>query len=285
MKRTAIFYHPSFSRKSYMTVGNRLADFPEALDPLLQERGEKLVVFESKPVDLSLVLKVHTSEMIEMVKRDPFCSTAWHSVGGVVEASERIMRGEFTNAFCFIGAGGHHAGKNYFWGACCFNDVVISIVNMREKGLARRFAILDTDAHHGDGSRELLMDDPDVLHLCLCDREWESADGTKVDYDVTEVYYGGDPDGVYLTTVEKALKRVISWKPDLFFWYFGFDTYFGDYGSLGLSRGVFLEIGRACKEAARSACQERIQVVLAGGALREMATWIIPRVIAILTED
>jgi len=268
-----------------MTVGNRLADFPEALEPLLKEKGERLVMFESKPVDLSLVLKVHTPEMVEMVKGDPFCSTAWHSVGGVVEASEKVMGGEFINTFCFIGAGGHHAGRNYFWGACCFNDVVISIVNMREKGLANRFAILDTDAHHGDGTRELLMDDPNVLHLCLCDRNWENADGTKVDYDVTEVYYGGDPDGVYLRTVEKALERVEEWKPDLFFWYFGFDTASGDYGSLGLSRGVFLDIGRACKERAKRASQERLQVVLAGGALREIATWVIPRVIKILAED
>ncbi len=285
MKKTAIFYHPSFSRKSYMTVGNRLADFPEALDPLLREKGDRLVMFESKPVDLSLVLKVHTPEMVEMVKGDPFCSTAWHSVGGVVEASERIMKGEFVNAFCFIGAGGHHAGRNYFWGACCFNDVVISIVNMREKGLGKRFAILDTDAHHGDGTRELLMDDPEVLHLCLCDRDWENADGTKVDFDVTEVYYGGNPDKVYLRVVEKALERVKDWKPDLFFWYFGFDTASGDYGSLGLSRGVFLDIGRACKETAREASGERLQVVLAGGALRETATWLIPRVINILAED
>jgi len=31
MKNIGIFYHPSFSRKSYMTIGNRLRDFSEAL--------------------------------------------------------------------------------------------------------------------------------------------------------------------------------------------------------------------------------------------------------------
>ena len=29
---TGIFYHPSFSRRSYMTVGNRLRDFPDILE-------------------------------------------------------------------------------------------------------------------------------------------------------------------------------------------------------------------------------------------------------------
>jgi hypothetical protein len=33
---TGIFYHPSFSRRSYLTVGTRLADFPAALDEILE---------------------------------------------------------------------------------------------------------------------------------------------------------------------------------------------------------------------------------------------------------
>lgn len=268
-----------------MTIGNRLADFPEALSPLLEEKGERLIMYECKPVSRELVVKIHTPDMIKMVDSDPFCSTAWYSVGCVIEASEKILRGDLINAFCFIGAGGHHAGKNYFWGACCLNDVVISILNMREKGLAKRFAILDTDAHHGDGTRELLRDDKDVLHLCLCDRDWESADGTKLDFDVTEVYYNGNPDATYFSVVEEVSKRVVDFKPELFFWYFGFDTYSGDYGSLGLSRGIYLKIARVCKDIAKYACQDKLQVVLAGGSLREMATWVIPRIIAILTEE
>ncbi len=279
MKKTGVFYHHSFSRKSYMTVGNRLADFPEALEPLFNEMGERLVLYECQPVSEELVLTIHTPQMVQMVKRDPFCSTAWHSVGGVVEASERIMRGELINAFCFIGAGGHHAGRNYFWGACCLNDVVLSIVNLRERGLANRFAILDTDAHHGDGTRELILNDPEILHLCLCDRNWESPDGTKVDFDTTEVYYKGDPDEMYISIVEEALGRVREWKPDLFFWYFGFDTCSGDYGSLGLSYNAFLQIGKRCREIANRACEGRLQVVLAGGAMRETATRLLPKII------
>ena len=34
-KPTGIFYHPSYSRRSYLTVGARLADFPEALETIL----------------------------------------------------------------------------------------------------------------------------------------------------------------------------------------------------------------------------------------------------------
>jgi len=33
--RTGVFYHPSYSRRSYLTVGSRLADFPMALEWIL----------------------------------------------------------------------------------------------------------------------------------------------------------------------------------------------------------------------------------------------------------
>ncbi len=283
LKKTAIFYHPSFSRRSYLTIGNRLADFPAALVDLL--KLPNVYMLECKPVSEDLLRKVHTENMIKEVRLHPFCSTADISAGGVVEATELIMKGEYTNAFCFIGCGGHHAGRNYFWGACCFNDVVLSIVNAREKfGDKLRFVILDTDAHHGDGTRELLtlMNDKRTLHLCLCDREWKSDDGTKYDFDVTWVYYNGDPDEQYLKIVDKALDIASRFKHDFFFWYFGFDTYKGDYGSLGLSREVFLEIARRIKRFTDDYSEGNLQVVLAGGSLRELATWLIPKVIKIL---
>ena len=43
MKQIGIYYHHSFSRKSYMTVGNRLRDFPEALEPLLARPNVRLI--------------------------------------------------------------------------------------------------------------------------------------------------------------------------------------------------------------------------------------------------
>jgi acetoin utilization deacetylase AcuC-like enzyme len=124
MKQIGIYYHPSFSRKSYMTVGNRLRDFPEALEEVLRLPNVRL--FESPRVSEELILKVHAPEIIPLVARDGMCSTAYESVGGVVAAMEALANGEIDRAFCFIGAGGHHAGYRQFWGACCFNDVVIA---------------------------------------------------------------------------------------------------------------------------------------------------------------
>ena len=165
MKNIGIYYHPSFSRKSYMTVGNRLRDFPEALAPLLARPNVRLI--EAPRVSEELILKVHDPEMLAMVAQDGFCSTAYESVGSVVAGMADLAKGEIDRAFCFIGAGGHHAGYRQFWGACCFNDVVIALTHTREISPWRRFAIVDTDAHHGDGTRQLVRGRPRGLSPVL----------------------------------------------------------------------------------------------------------------------
>jgi hypothetical protein len=57
---TGVFYPPSFSRRSYRTVGARLADFPMALDGIL--RDERVRLCEPGPVSRDLPPKIHTPD-------------------------------------------------------------------------------------------------------------------------------------------------------------------------------------------------------------------------------
>jgi acetoin utilization deacetylase AcuC-like enzyme len=276
MTKVGVFYHPSFSRKSYLTVGNRLRDFPEALVPLLQYPN--IQMYECPRASEDLILKAHAPEMIQGVARDRMCSTAYESVGGVVAAMAALARGEVARAFCFIGAGGHHAGYQTFWGACCFNDVVIALRHVREISPLSRFAIIDTDAHHGDGTRQLLSNDPEVLHLCFCGDDFLSPDGTKVDVDVYQVDQAADPDQEYVAAVRGHLPRVLAYKPDLLVWYYGFDTHRNDYGSIGLTEKAYFQICQAMIETA-AVLNIPLQVVLGGGSLAALATATIPEII------
>lgn len=285
-ERTGIFYHPSFSRRSYLTVGSRLADFPAALDGIL--KSGRVRMYEPEPVPQKLLLAVHTPELLAGVLKDPLCSTAWHSAGGVVAAGEKIIEGEITNAFAFIGAGGHHSGRKYFGGYCCFNDVALSIVNLRERFGLKRFAILDTDAHHGDGTRDLFRSDAEVLHVCLCSTDYESSDGTKVDVASPSPRHrdGGErpPNDVYFDLVARNFPdRVARFRPDLLIWYFGFDTHEGDYGDIGLSGPCYWNIARLVRELAERVCAGKLSVVLGGGSRRDLATRLIPPIIEELT--
>ncbi len=281
MKNVGIYYHPSFSRKSYMTIGNRLRDFPEALENLLKKPNVHL--FQCPRAPEELILKVHDPEILPMVAMDGLCSTAYESVGGVVAAMEALAQGEIERAFCFIGAGGHHAGYRQFWGACCFNDVVIAIARTREISPWRRFAIVDTDAHHGDGTRQLVRDDPEVLHLCFCGSNFRSGDGTKVDVDVYRGAWGSDANADYVEDVRRHLPLIPPFRPHLLIWYYGFDTHADDYGSLGLTEPAYFDICDLMIEAA-NALHVPLQVVLGGGSLPYLAANTIPEIIRRLAE-
>jgi acetoin utilization deacetylase AcuC-like enzyme len=287
--RTGIFYHPTFSKKSYLTQGSRLQDFPDALRPLLE--NPRYHLYESPPIDEDLVLEIHTVELLRGVHEDPLCSTAWHSAGGVVLAAEKIAQGEIGNAFAFIGAGGHHSGRRFFGGYCCFNDVAIAMHVLREHYNVRRFAILDTDAHHGDGTRDLIKDDPDVLHVCICSSSYESSDGTKVDVPApTRPWFSQknteNADTLYARAAIQAFEpRVRDFRPQLMFWYFGFDTHQGDYGDIGLSVQAYLTIGRMMRTLSEELCHGRLEVVLGGGSRSDIARDVIPPVIRLLGEE
>jgi len=278
---TGVFYHPSFSRRSYLTTGTRLADFPAALDEILKSDHVRLC--EPEPVARQLLLKIHTPDLLERVEREPLCSTAGHSAGGVVAAGERIASGEIANAFVFIGAGGHHAGKSEFGGFCCFNDVALCIVNLRERFGLGRFAVVDTDAHHADGTREIFRGDPDVLHICFCTTDYESADGTKVDVACPTPWEGNrgrSLNEAYFDLVERNVPdRVRRFRPDLLFWYFGFDTHQGDYGDIGLSGPCYWNIADLMINLAGEACGGKLEVVLGGGSQQRLATYLIPPII------
>jgi len=281
MKTIGIYYHPSFSRKSYMTIGNRLRDFPEALDELLKKPNVRM--FQSPRVSEELILKVHAPEMSKMVARDMLCSTAYESAGGVVAAMEALAQGEIDRAFCFIGAGGHHSGYRQFWGACCFNDVVMALTHVREISPWRRLAIVDTDAHHGDGTRQLVHNDPEVLHLCLCGTDYRSPDGSKVDVDVYRLGWQADADAQYIEALRRHLPLIPQFQPDLLVWYYGFDTHADDYGSIGLTEAAFFEICDLMLFVSDEAGIP-LQVVLGGGSLSHIAANTIPEIIRRLAE-
>jgi acetoin utilization deacetylase AcuC-like enzyme len=58
---------------------------------------------------------------------------------------------------------GHHAARGAFGGSCYLNNAAIAAERLRERG-ARRVAILDVDAHHGNGTQSIFYRRADVLY-------------------------------------------------------------------------------------------------------------------------
>ena len=156
-------------------------------------------------------------------------------------ASIRIWRGEIDNAFVFTGYGDHHAGKDSFGGGCCFNGAAIAIQQLRQQFGARRLAIVDTDAHHGNGTWEIFEDDAEVLYVCYCAggrRDQNNKVNVQVPLRVS--------DEEYLRLVEGSfVPRARAFEPEAIFWNWGYDGTQGDYGDIGLTADAHLRLARA----------------------------------------
>ena len=262
-------------------IGERLNDFPEEFAGILDRPNIRFyeAFYELAPTPGDLLLKVHTPGMIEGVQRTPYYETALYSTGGTVMAAEQIWLSEIDNAFVFTGTGDHHAGRDYFGGGCHFNGAALAIENLRQRFGVRRFAILDTDSHHGDGTRDIFEDDPDVLHVCFCSQTRD--DGSNVDIAIPSSV----SDSEYLAILEAEFApRIAAFEPEIIFWEFGYDATSGDYGSRGLSPDCHVEIARIARRAAADVCKGRMVAILCGGSRRDIARYCIPRIINCLAE-
>lgn len=279
MKRTGVFFHPIFSQIPGPVVGLKFASFPGIIEGLL--KLDNVVLYQPEPAPDDLLFKVHTRVMIEDLKGRSYGRSALTTVGGCIQASELAWKGEIDNALVFNIGAGHHAGPAYAWGGTYASCTGPAIANLRQKFPTRRFAILDTDSHHGDGCREIFQDDPDVLHVCFCSRNRHDK-ANNVDVDVG---WSIDDDG-YLSLVEKEfVSRAIEFKPEMIFHFFGHDICRGDYGSLGLSEPFFVDLAELVKGCADKVCAGRYVIITGGGARRDVAEYILPEIIKILAEQ
>jgi len=96
-------------------------------------------------------------------------AAALHAAGCVTEAIDAVCEGRASNAFCAVRPPGHHAGPTGVvtcgndscgsHGFCLLNNVAVGAAYAvhvhRHRGI-NRVAILDFDAHHGNGTEAIL---------------------------------------------------------------------------------------------------------------------------------
>jgi len=228
-----------------------------------------------EPIFSEMLYQVHSPDMVEKVRKTGVFEGALLSASGTIRAAKKIRKREIDNAFVFTGYGDHHAGTNFFGGGCYFNGAAIAIQELRKRFWAKRFVIIDTDAHHGEGTWEIFEADPNVLYSCFCEYPcWE--ENNKVNIRVpTKV-----KDEEYLRLVKEGLSsRVKAFQPEILFWNWGYDGTQGEYGDIGPTAEVNILLANEIKITANELCRGRLIVVLCGGSRRDLASYLIPGVI------
>ncbi len=277
MARTGVFFHPLMAQGVWPIIGNKFERFPEVMKEVL--KTEEVELYEAEPVPEELLLRCHTPDYLQQLKGTWYWQGAVRAVGGCVRASEMVSRGELRNALVFSVAAGHHASASSGWGGTYLACIAPSVVNLRDKGLIRRVAIIDTDCHHGDGTRSFFASDPEALHICFCHTDWVSSDGTKVD---VAIPFGIGDDGYLKKVEEEFFERARSFKPEMIFHNFGHDTCDGDYGDRGLTPDFFPRLAMLVKGFSEEVAEGRYIIITHGGARKDVAERIFPEIVRIL---
>ena len=155
---TGVFFHEMFSGSDWPMIGDKFRNFPAVMSRALAIPGVKLLVPDKVPEDL--LLQVHSSELIRDLNQAWYRDGALYSVGGCVQAVEEILSGRLDNALVFTVAAGHHAERAVAWGGTYVSCAGPAICRSRQRFGPVRFAIIDADRHHGNGTRDIFRDDP-----------------------------------------------------------------------------------------------------------------------------
>lgn len=129
------------------------ADLARVHDPSYVESIRILAETGGGPIDLDTVVSGMSYE------------AALRSAGSGPAAVEHLVASESATAVCAVRPPGHHATADHAMGFCLFNNVVVTARKLA--GMGERVAIVDWDAHHGNGTQDLVEADPGILYVSL----------------------------------------------------------------------------------------------------------------------
>jgi acetoin utilization deacetylase AcuC-like enzyme len=89
----------------------------------------------------------------------------WEAARAAVDAAltavDLVLEG-VPSAYACCRPPGHHAGRRCFGGSCYLNSAAVAAAALRDR-LGGHVAVLDLDAHHGNGTQQVFYEDQDVL--------------------------------------------------------------------------------------------------------------------------
>lgn len=139
------------------------------------------------------------------------------SAGATLTACRGVLDGTWDVAFS-PSSGFHHAFPDHAEGFCYINDVVLGARLLVEQG--KRVAVVDLDAHHGNGTQAAFYDDERVLTVSVHESgetlyPWgghqdEFGDGDGLGFNVNVPLPRGTDDDAFLWIFGEIVPPVVS---------------------------------------------------------------------------
>ncbi|MEP7015786.1 MAG: histone deacetylase [Verrucomicrobiota bacterium] len=206
--------------------------------PLLKNRHRNWEWRESAPAPETALLRAHSKDHIARIKSaasDFDADTpaypniyehALRSAGAAIDAARTALGGK--QAFSLMRPPGHHATRDQAMGFCYFSNIAVAALDALENG-AQRVAIWDFDAHHGNGTEAIIANNFAIAFASI--HQFPAYPGTgAASFDNIDNYpvAPGTSRAQHVEIAERALQKLLRFKPDLLLVSAGFDAYARD---------------------------------------------------------
>lgn len=215
---------------------------------------------------------------------------ALRAAGAAIEATNQVLAGTVSTAFCAVRPPGHHAERGAAMGFCFFNNVAVGMRHALEVHGLERVALIDFDVHHGNGSEDIFWDDDRVLMCSIFERELYpfSGDNPRGPHMVNvglRSRTGGD--ALRAAVTDHWLPALHAFRPQMVFISAGFDAHReDDMGNLAFVEADYAWVTRQIMQVAHTHCHGRVVSCLEGGyALSALARSVAAHVSVLMGAD
>lgn len=271
--------HPEFKRRAHELLH---------VSGLLRE----LMIIEPGPATRAQLLRVHTHGYLNRLKQQSRLGggdagdghspigrgsydIACLAAGAVIDLVTAVADGDITNGYALVRPPGHHALADQGMGFCLINSIAVAARHAQTLGMAR-VAVVDIDAHHGNGTQAIFDSDPSVLtisvHQANCfppDSGWThdngAGDGTGSALNVP-LPPGSGPAAWLHAMTQVVIPALDRFTPDLILLAAGFDAnVFDTLARQSLTADAYRQITSLLTDAADRLCNGRLVATHEGG--------------------
>lgn len=197
---------------------------------------------------------------------------AYRAAGGVLRAVDMVLQGDAPNAFAAVRPPGHHAETQTAMGFCLFGNVALGAKHALDYHGLKRVAVVDFDVHHGNGTQDLLWDEPRALTITSQQMPLWPGTGAETDSgafdNVVNIPLPPSSNGAAMRAAYEriAFPRIKAFEPELIIISAGFDAHQDDpLAELNWSTEDFVWLTKQLCALANDLCEGRLVSALEGG--------------------